>query len=415
MPRAKKNKSNRGFSCLSFFSGCLGLDLGLEKAGLQTILASEIDKHSIASIKANKPNLPILGDVNKLTHQEIRLAAGLGKRENPTVIVGGPPCQAFSTAGKRESFNDPRGNVFLKYVKLADELNPTFFVIENVRGLLSASLKHKPLSERSKVEIEPDELPGSALNLVLNLLKSYGYSFSFNLYNSANFGVPQIRERIVLIASRDHKTIPFLTPTNSNNPEYQLPAWVTFREAVKGLRETKMNGLTFPEERLKYYRLLSAGQNWRNLPSEKIKKAAMGGSYFSGGGKTGFYRRLNPEEPAPTLVTHPAMPATDLCHPTKDRPLTVEEYKRIQQFPDDWVVSGNLISQYRQIGNAVPVGLGHAVGNLLISLLENRKPKIDYPGFEFSRYKNTSHIEWQRIYDANLKKLERNQLKLFDF
>jgi DNA (cytosine-5)-methyltransferase 1 len=74
-----------------------------------------------------------------------------------------------------------------------------------------------------------------------------------------------------------------------------------------------------------------------------------------------------------------------------------------------------LISQYRQIGNAVPVGLGHAVGNLLISLLENRKPKIDYPGFEFSRYKNTSHIEWQRIYDANLKKLERNQLKLFDF
>jgi DNA (cytosine-5)-methyltransferase 1 len=109
------------------------------------------------------------------------------------------------------------------------------------------------------------------------------------------------------------------------------------------------------------------------------------------------------------------MPATDLCHPTKDRPLTVEEYKRIQQFPDDWVVSGNLISQYRQIGNAVPVGLGHAVGNLLISLLENRKPKIDYPGFEFSRYKNTSHIEWQRIYDANLKKLERNQLKLFDF
>jgi DNA (cytosine-5)-methyltransferase 1 len=395
----KKASKDRKLTSLSFFSGCLGLDLGLEKAGLHTVLTSEIDKYSVASIKANRPNVPVLGDISKLTHQEIRLAAGLGKHENPTVIVGGPPCQAFSTAGKRESFNDPRGNVFL---------------IENVRGLLSASLKHKPISERTNSNLEPDELPGSALNHVLELLRSYGYSYSFNLYNSANFGVPQIRERVILIASREHKNIPYLTPTHSNNPDYGLPEWATFRDAVKGLREPSMHGISFPADRLKYYKMLKAGQNWRDLPTEKIKKEAMGGSYFSGGGKTGFYRRLDPSQPSPTLVTHPAMPATDLCHPTKDRPLTVEEYKRIQQFPDDWIISGNLISQYRQLGNAVPVGLGEAVGKHLMDLLHQRVPKISYPEFEYSRYKNTSHTEWQKAYDLSLSKLKIDQLKLFD-
>lgn len=410
----KKTSKNPSFTSLSFFSGCLGLDLGLEKAGLHTVLTSEIDKHSVASIKANRPNIPVLGDISKLTHQEIRLAAGLGKSENPTLIVGGPPCQAFSTAGRRESFNDPRGNVFLRYVKLADELNPKFIVIENVRGLLSASLKHRPITERFERQMEPDELPGSALNLVLDLLRGYGYNYSFNLYNSANFGVPQIRERVILIASREHKEIPFLTPTHSNNPDYGLPEWTTFRDATKGLRESGMHGLSFPADRLKYYKMLKAGQNWRDLPTEKIKKEAMGGSYFSGGGKTGFYRRLDPSQPSPTLVTHPAMPATDLCHPTKDRPLTVEEYKRIQQFPDEWIVSGNLISQYRQLGNAVPVGLGEAVGKHLMDLLHKRVPKISYPEFEYSRYKNTSHTEWQKAYNLSLSKLKLDQLKLFD-
>ena len=124
----------------------------------------------------------------------------------------------------------------------------------------------------------------------------------------------------------------------------------------------------------------------------------MGKSYYSGGGKTGFLRRLAWNKPAPTLVTHPAMPATDLAHPKENRPLSVEEYKRIQEFPDDWKIAGPLIQQYKQIGNAVPVSLGYALGSLINSLIKGRKIKV-VKNFKYSRYKRTNHVEWQEDFE----------------
>jgi DNA (cytosine-5)-methyltransferase 1 len=407
-----KRKSD--LTCLSFFSGCLGLDLGLEKTGIHQLLASEIDKSAVLTIKRNRPDLPVIGDLMDYQASEIRKIASLSPKESPTLIVGGPPCQAFSTAGKRQAFTDPRGNVFLKYVKLIDQLSPQYAVIENVRGLLSAALKHRPLSERGK-DSEPfseDELPGSALNHVIEQLNSYGYSVSFNLYNSANFGVPQIRERVILIASRDTDRVPYLTPTHSNDENYGLPAWKTFREAVKGLRENQMHGINFSKERLKYFEMLGPGQYWKNLPSEKIQQEAMGGSYFSGGGKTGFYRRLAWDLPAPTLVTHPAMPATELGHPIKNRPLTVEEYKRIQQFPDDWHIEGSIINQYKQIGNAVPIGLGEALGKTILNDLLGKKSSKKFNDFNYSRYKNTDDIRWRATFREEVRKIKYEQMQL---
>ena len=134
--------------------------------------------------------------------------------------------------------------------------------------------------------------------------------------------------------------------------------------------------------------MLKEGQNWRNLP-ENLQKEALGKSYEAGGGKTGFLRRLAWEKPSPTLVTFPAMPATDLAHPEKDRPLSIQEYKRIQEFPDEWILCGSLSDQYRQIGNAVPISLGRAVGSLIMSLLNNL-PIQEYEGFKYSRYLNTT-------------------------
>lgn len=96
--------------------------------------------------------------------------------------------------------------------------------------------------------------------------------------------------------------------------------------------------------------MLKPGENWRNLPKE-LQPEAMGNSYHLGGGKTGFYRRLDWDSPSPTVVTHPAMPATELAHPTENRPLSIQEYKRIQEFPDDWVIEGSLLDKYKQIGN----------------------------------------------------------------
>lgn len=408
------SKSN--YKSLSFFSGCLGLDLGLEKQGIETALVSEIDKSCVKTIRANRPNLPIIGDLLDYDYKQIKSAAGLRKYERPTILVGGPPCQAFSTAGKRQAFNDPRGNVFLRYVELIKELEPEYAVIENVRGLLSASLVHRSieLRKQSKGVTSIEEVPGSALALVLEKLRSYGYGVSFNLYNSANYGVPQIRERVILVASRNGKKLPYLAPTHSDDPSFGLPRWVSFREATKGLLEKNMHGVNFSEERLKYISMLGPGQYWKDLPTERLQKEALGNSFYSGGGKTGFLRRLAWNRPSPTLVTHPAMPATELAHPRKNRPLTVEEYKRIQQFPDDYEIQGSVINQYKQIGNAVPIGLGMALGKLIVNDIEGKKQRNVPIGFALSRYKNTDERSWENQYLSRIRENEMEQLSLLD-
>jgi DNA (cytosine-5)-methyltransferase 1 len=195
-------------------------------------------------------------------------------------------------------------------------------------------------------------------------------------------------------------------PTHSDSPEYGLPPWRTVRDAIAQL-PPQSDHLTFPESRLKYYRMLNEGQYWRHLPAE-LHKEAMGASYFAGGGKTGFYRRLAWDKPSCTLVTHPAMPATDICHPVHDRPLSVTEYKRIQQFPDDWRFQGSMLDQYKQIGNAVPVGLGEAIGRALIA--HSRGESLNPPlNFKFSRYRDTDDITWRRIYGGT----PVEQLRLF--
>lgn len=386
---------------LSFFSGAMGLDLGIEKAGFEIRLACEVDKYCRQTIALNRPNTALLGDISEYSADDIRAAANLKNTNEIDLIMGGPPCQAFSTAGKRKGFNDDRGNVFLKYLDLTLELKPKYIVIENVRGLLSCPMEHRPHDQRGPEypDLSTDELKGGALNFVIKRLEAAGYGFSFNLYNSANFGTPQIRERVIIICSRDGYEPPYLVPTHSENGECGLPKWRNLKSCISNIE--KHHHLNFPEKRLRYYRMLKAGQNWRDLPIE-LQKEAMGKSYYSGGGKTGFLRRLAWNKPSPTLVTHPAMPATDLAHPVEDRPLSIEEYKRIQEFPDSWELAGPLIQQYKQVGNAVPASLGLAVGKLIRCLLASEKITniIDFP---YSRYKNTSHAQWKDLFEKEIK------------
>ena len=132
----------------------------------------------------------------------------------------------------------------------------------------------------------------------------------------------------------------------------------------------------------------------------------MGKSFFAGGGKTGFYRRLGWNKPSPTLVTDPTMPATDLAHPEKNRPLSIQEYKRIQQFPDDWILCGNLRQQYKQVGNAVPVGLGKSIGKLIVNHHLRKKIKV-INNFKYSRYLNTSDADWNKDFE-NISSKQRS-------
>lgn len=395
-PKRKPSSVKRDDSLkvLSFFTGAMGLDLGLEEAGLETILACEFDKWSRATISKNKPEIPLLGDVWNCTPDSIREAAGLSANEDIDVIAGGPPCQAFSTAGNRQGFEDIRGNVFLHFIDLAMALRPKYLVLENVRGLLSAALKHRPLNQRGgdNPPLSEDELPGGALKHIVEKIRDHGYSVSFNLYNAANFGAPQTRERVILICSREGGKVPYLKPTRSDNTDFKLPAWKTFKEAVGDLQSIEHSYINFPEDRLRYYRMLGPGEYWKHLP-EDLQKEALGNSYFSGGGKTGFLRRLSWDKPSPTLVTHPAMPATDLAHPEELRPLSIQEYKRIQEFPDAWDLQGPLLQQYKQVGNAVPIPLGKAVGLQLVAHSKGA-PLLPPDGFKFSRYKGTSDVEF---------------------
>jgi DNA (cytosine-5)-methyltransferase 1 len=242
----------------------------------------------------------------------------------------------------------------------------------------------------------PEEQAGGALYSILNTLRDAGYSVSFNLYNSANFGAPQIRERVVILCSRDGKKLPYLTPTHSNDAKWGLPRWRTLRDALADLPGKPCDYVRFPEKRLRFYRMLKEGQNWRNLPDD-LQQEALGNSFFAGGGKTGFLRRLSWSKPAPTLVTHPAMPATDLAHPEEERPLSVQEYRRIQEFPDELHLAGSIIDQYRQIGNAVPTSLGEAIGRTLLA--HDAEKDLGNPeGFPYSRYVATDELSWEREY-----------------
>lgn len=351
-------------STVSLFSGAMGFDLGLERAGFKILTAVESKRIVADTIAVNRPNIEVFDrPVEDVSAHELLEAAryGVGELE---LISAGPCCQAFSTAGKRQSMAVPRGNLFRHFLDIVSETKPRFFVMENVRGLLSAAEQHRPLAERGPGHplLKPAERYGSAFATVLEELRGTGYSIFFDLLNAADFGVPQRRERLFIIGSRDGQRVNLPTPTHDRNGgSGRKPRWRTLRCALEGLKDPEPAYTNFAPGKMKFVKLVPEGGNWRDLP-ESMWSEALGGAAVSWGGRTGFFRRLSWDEPTPALTTRPDSKATMFAHPDLDRPLSVAEYARIQQFPDDWVIKGTISQQYEQIGNAVPVGLAAAVG-----------------------------------------------------
>jgi DNA (cytosine-5)-methyltransferase 1 len=370
---------------ISLFTGAFGLDLGMEAAGFHTVSVVEKDSDATKTILLNRPYLTesaVPREIEKVSSQNLLEEGGrvlnLGRALQPgevDLVTGGPPCQPFSTAGKRGSVMDPRGSLFMDFIRIVKEVQPRFFLMENVKGLLSASLRHRPINQRGKnyPPLEADEMAGAALTVVLAEMKELGYNVVYNLLEAADYGVPQNRQRVVFIGSRDGEAATFPIPKYCKDGQ-NLPKWRTLRDALTGLVDPKPEFISYSESRLKYLRLLEAGENWRNLP-EELKKEAMGGAYESGGGKVGFYRRLSWDKPSPTITTSPHQKATDMCHPVELRSLTVTESAKIQTFPDDWIFYGSVSSKYKQIGNAVPVLLAKEIGSYIFSLIQGNKPK----------------------------------------
>ncbi len=363
-----------GRKIISLFSGALGLDLGLEQAGFRLAVAVECNRFAAETIRQNRPRLPLVQEhIEKVSTATILEKAGLEVGE-AAVVTGGPSCQPFSTVGQRQSMTDPRGVMFKEFLRVVREGRPRFFIMENVRGVLSAAARHRPLKERGPgfPRLRPEEELGSAFAIMLKELKGLGYYVVFDVLNTADYGTPQTRERVVFMGSRDGEPLKLPMSTHSKTGGEGKRRWVTLRQGLKELKDRRPVFSPLSQKKKGFMQRIPEGGNWRDLP-KKVQRKALGGAYSSWGGRVGFFRRLSWDRPAPALTTRPDSKATMLCHPTKLRPLSVREYARIQQFPSSWRFEGGRPQQYIQVGNAVPVGLGRALGRALRQAMQGRK------------------------------------------
>ncbi|MDR0875941.1 MAG: DNA (cytosine-5-)-methyltransferase [Clostridiales Family XIII bacterium] len=319
-------------TAVELFAGAGGLALGLEKAGIDTIEYVEIDKFCCETLKKNRPFWNIVSaDIAKVDFAKYK-----GKVD---IVTGGFPCQAFSYAGKKLGFNDTRGTLFHEFARCVKEIEPTIFLAENVRGLLSHD-------------------SGRTFETIIHVLGELGYKMQYKVLNAAYYGVGQKRERILIIGTKD-------------NVEYEFPEpeseMTKLRAALKDCPESE--GQSYSKRKKEVLELVPPGGCWVNLP-EDVQKDYLGASIHSGGGKRGMARRISWDEPCLTLTCSPSQKQTERCHPDETRPFTVREYARIQSFPDDWEFCGGIGEKYKQIGNAVPVEMARRIGVTLKDSIE---------------------------------------------
>ena len=216
---------------ISLFSGAGGMDIGFHKAGFETAVAVEQDPSCCATLRRNMPNVNVIeGDITKISTSEI-LQAGKLQPLEAALVIGGPPCQSFSLAGKRMGMDDPRGKLILEYIRVVREALPVAFVMENVKGMANWSegkALDAILSEASR-EIFYDD-------------KIYKYELSYEILNAVNYGVPQFRERIIIVGNRIGKKFNFPMPTHTSPSETQMDLfkstknqWATVWDAIGSL------------------------------------------------------------------------------------------------------------------------------------------------------------------------------------
>lgn len=200
------NEFKNNNKIISLFSGAGGMDIGFEMAGFETVVAVEYDISCCETLRKNRPNISIIhGDITKISTDEILKAGGLIPTE-AAVVIGGPPCQSFSLAGKRMGMNDPRGKLVLEFIRVVKESLPKVFVMENVRGMVNWQ-------------------EGKAINAIMNEIsepvnyKGNEYSYKVNkaILNAVDYGVPQYRERVFIVGNRLNKNFEFPEPTHSNS------------------------------------------------------------------------------------------------------------------------------------------------------------------------------------------------------
>ena len=330
------NTENNKYTFIEVCAGGGGLSSGLMKAGFIPLLLNDNNKDCCETLKKNHINTNVVC----CSMEKIDLTPYIN---NVDLLTGGIPCQSYSQSGLRKGLEDPRGQLIHTFIKMIGTVKPKIFMIENVKGLLTHN-------------------NGNTIVEIINLLdKDKLYDIKYELLNSVDYSVPQKRERVFIIGMLKSKNLKFTFPNKNDKV-------IVMKDVLRNVPVS--NGEKYSEEKKKLFKLIPQGGCWVNLPEDK-QKSYLGNSYFSGGGKRGILYRLSMDKPSLTLLCTPSQKQTERCHPIEERPLTIREYARVQTFPDDYVFSGSMASQYKQIGNAVPVELARQIGISLINTLKN--------------------------------------------
>ena len=328
---------------IELFAGAGGLALGIEKAGFHTIALNEFDADACATLRKNRPNWNVIeGDIAEISPLNLEEYFSLKKGELD-LLSGGAPCQAFSYAGKKLGLEDARGTLFYHSATFLEKLQPKMFLFENVRGLLSHD-------------------GGKTYKLMTTIFEQAGYTIQKKVLNAWDYGVPQKRERLITIGIR--KDIAKKTHFEFPEPHDYKPV---LRDIL--LDCPKSEGTPYSDYKASIFKLVPPGGYWRDI-DPAIAKEYMKSCWDMEGGRTGILRRLSLDEPSLTVLTSPSQKQTDRCHPIEARPFTIRENARCQTFPDDWEFVGSIGSQYKQVGNAVPVNLAYDIGLKIKEALE---------------------------------------------
>ena len=298
---------------VSLFSGAGGLDLGFKMAGHDIVWANDLYEDAVETYKYNLGNHIICKDIANIDTKEI---------PECDIIIGGFPCQGFSVANMKRHESDERNALYRQLIRVIEAKKPKFFLAENVKGLISLG-------------------KGAVFNMILNDFSQLGYKVSYKILNAADYGVPQTRQRVIIVGVRNDLEFEYVfpTPTNDRTGENGLPLWIRVGEALSHIPDPDS-----PNE----------------LSNHEYSKYKLQFNGYLG------HRALNPEKPAPTVTARGDNKGgvVILPHPNGTRRMSCRELAAVQSFPLDYKFLGNRSSVYRQIGNAVPPLLGYAVAKI---------------------------------------------------
>ncbi|MBI2086914.1 MAG: DNA cytosine methyltransferase [Candidatus Zambryskibacteria bacterium] len=313
--RSEVKKKVASLKVASLFSGSGGIDLGFKQEGFELVWANDLNHWACETFKKNFGNHIVEGSIVDISDDQI---------PECDVVLGGFPCQDFSVIWKRMGLKTERGNLYRQFVRIVVAKQPKIFVAENVKGLLSAN-------------------KGMAVEQIKKDFAEAGYSVRAHLINFANYGAPQLRERVLIIGVRNDLERDFEMPRSTHDPN----TYITAKEALRGVKSVPFNN-----EHQKIYpgtvaklRLIPPGGNFMNIPKKS--------PHYVKGLISHVYRRLHPDKPSTTIIAGGGG-GTWGYHYFELRPLTNRERARLFGYPDNFVFEGSITEVRRQIGNSVP-------------------------------------------------------------